>query len=194
MMIMYLIGKSELPYLGGYYYFFSAGVIFAIQKNKMTKYSIISLFISLFLCIAFSNEYSVLMINSKNVFFSTPVTIFITCLFFMFFYFLNTMYGSSLKIPGSKIAGSLTYPLYLIHAHFGYLIISKFANNHNKILIYTITISLVIIFSLLIHFFIEIKFAKVWRFIFFNTIGKVLELIDNYLQLIWNMSKSYPEL
>lgn len=98
---------------------------------------------------------------------------------FSFFIGLNSKIGSSLNIKGSRLAGDLTYPIYLIHAHFGYMFISKFAHNENRIYVYVITISIVMILAYLINHFFEKKISKVWNIVFSRSLGRAGDLIQH---------------
>ena len=49
-----LTNLSELPYLGGYFYYFSAGSLFAVLSKNKTVYTYGAILITLFFCIYFS--------------------------------------------------------------------------------------------------------------------------------------------
>ena len=55
-----------------------------------------------------------------------------------FFYFLNSEKSSKVDLPFANQVGGMTYPLYLIHAHFGYMFLNKFASNENKSIVYSL--------------------------------------------------------
>ena len=75
--------------------------------------------------------------------------------------------------------GALTYPIYLIHAHFGYMFISHFATEDNKITIYILTLFIVIFTAYMIHILVEKKYSNLWQRLFCNIIGKPIDLISS---------------
>lgn len=179
MLFALFAGYQHLPFMGGYYYFFSAGAVFAIQKNKFSACSIVSLVISFYLCIIFIASKAIELSESKNILFSMFVTCVILIIFYVFFFVLNSKIGLTIRIPGSRLAGDLTYPLYLIHAHIGYMIISKYATQNNMLIVYSILVCIIMLLSYLIHKYVEKKYFNIWNYIFSRTLGKVIDNLHN---------------
>ena len=75
-----------------------------------------------------------------------------------------------LSLPGSAFAGAITYPLYLVHAHIGYMLIDKFASEENKIGVYALVIGFVMLLAWLIHQLVEKRMAETWKAFFRYTI------------------------
>ena len=180
MLAAYITGYDHLPYLGGYFYYFAAGALFAIlQLNKSLK-NIVSMIISFILCLLYSTDKASLKSESIGVDFSVYIVGIIIFIFFVFFIFQNTKKAQLLKLPFSKTLGALTYPVYLIHAHFGYMFISKYATEENKFFIYILTISIVLSVSYFMHKVIEVRFSNVWNTLFMSTIYKVIVKIQGF--------------
>lgn len=178
LMVLALLFKQEhWVYLGGYYSYFSAGILFAIVKNKKTIVVYTSLIISLILCIMFSVGKVPELMNVRGVYYSSYLIGLIVCVFFSFFFVANSKMGSNLNLYGSKLLGALTYPIYLIHAHIGYMLISQFSPKVSKMIIYPVTITIVLLFAYFIHKIIEAKFSELWKNIFSKIIGAPI----NYL-------------
>jgi len=169
------LGKDHLPYLGGYFCYFSAGAVFAILKNKKSILPYISLVIIFSLCLEFATGKAVSMTNSKGVLYSECVIALVICAFFILFAVSNSKYGSNLKLFGSRLLGELTYPIYLIHAHFGYMFLSEFATEENKIYVYVLTVLIVIVSAFLINLIFEKKLALFWKLFFLEIVGKPIE-------------------
>jgi len=181
MLLALFLGQQHIPYLGDYYSYFAAGSIFAILKDRPSKVGIASLLISFYLCMNFSTKNAFVAPNSQEVgSFNWVVTV-VILVHFLVFCFLNSKTGSSLTLPGSKLAGSLTYPLYLIHSHFSYMIISQFSTNENKLFIYVVTFVLVLLVSYFIHVFVEKKLAKLSYRIFSYTVGTLVDILNHIL-------------
>jgi peptidoglycan/LPS O-acetylase OafA/YrhL len=174
MLAAFIMGYDYLPYLGGYFYYFSAGALFAILQSNKTLKSILSIIISFVLCVLYSTSKASLKAESTGVYFSEYIVgLIITC-FFVFFIIQNTQKAQLLNLPFSKTLGALTYPVYLIHAHFGYMFISKYATEENKVFIYFLTISIVLSVSFFMHRIIEIKLFNVWKKLFMSTLYEVI--------------------
>lgn len=165
-----MFGFQSKPYLGGYYYYFSAGALFALLADKFDRRALFSLMVVYVLCVYFSVSKVDRLINTKGVEYSALVIGVIVTSFFVLLAYQNSKKGQLLSIPMSRLAGSLTYPIYLIHAHFGYMFISQFATEDNKFSIYLLTLFIVIIVSMFIHFIIEKKLAFLWDKIFYHII------------------------
>ncbi len=117
---------------------------------------------------------------SKRVIYSGEIITTIIIMFFALFTFINSNFGSNLKLPGSKLAGSLTYPVYLIHAHFGYMLISTFATEQNKLTVYFASIVIVLALAYLIHLIAEKRMANFWHQIFQRSVGVAGNFLHNH--------------
>lgn len=175
-------GKDNIIYLGGYFCYFSAGIILAIFKDKKSLLHYFSLILIAYLCITFSTDKAYELSQARNISYSKTIISFIISLFFIFFIFVTTKTGANLKLRGSKLLGGLTYPVYLIHAHFGYMFISQYATDNNKTIIYALTITIVISVSYAIHVFIEKRYFYFWKNLFVLAIGKPIETINNKIR------------
>ncbi|MCL1476072.1 MAG: acyltransferase [Marinobacter sp.] len=169
---------QDLPLMGSYFYYFSAGAIFAVLKEKFDWRAVFSLFLIYILCLNFSISNVEQSADSKEVEYSFMVIGLIVTFFFLLFGYQNTQKAQLLKLPLSKIAGALTYPVYLIHAHFGYMFISQFATEENKVFVYILTISIVLAVSLLIHKVVEEYFAAVWKGVFGFVLSRPLDYVQ----------------
>ncbi|WP_091230770.1 acyltransferase [Microbacterium sp. 3J1] len=85
---------------------------------------------------------------------------------------------SALRLPGSRLAGQLTYPLYLLHAYIGYLLISAFADEQNKVIVTLLVIGFVALLAYALHVVVERWMRPVWYPFFDRTIGRLTALAD----------------
>jgi len=83
--------------------------------------------------------------------------------------FLTIPAVARLQIPGSFYLGALTYPLYLLHAHIGYMVLSHTATPENKYAALVGTVALIITLAITAQFFIDrwikeyaSRFARRW--------------------------------
>lgn len=177
MLLAYFTGLQNLPFLGSYYYYFAAGALFAAQKDKPSLIGWGSLLLCFCFCVRFSLNKAAGIFSDQHMAYTPAVINALVVVYFLFFFALNTKAGSAMKIPGSRLMGGLTYPLYLVHAHFGYLFISRFGTDENRWFIYPLTISLSLSVAYLTHQFVEKKYAAQWHLLFSCTLGKGIEVV-----------------
>ena len=126
---------------------------------------------ALYLCIDVSMREALEKAVSIGVTFSPLVAAMAVALFFGFFSLLNTRRGAAMRVPGAHWLGAVSYPLYLVHAHIGYMLLSRFATDDNKALVYPLVVTLVLGIALAIHLFVERAWARRWRALFTATVG-----------------------
>ena len=187
----FFLNMEHLPYLGGYYYYFSAGALFAILKEKRNFYTIFPLLLILGLCVTFSLGVAEVKTLKQGTVYSAPIIAGIVSTFFVFFLLQNNVQVQSLRLPLSNTLGALTYPVYLIHAHFGYMFISQFATEKNKQFIYLLTVLIVISTAFIMHKLIELRLSSLWKWLFKSTLGQVITVIDNFPKKLKIAYKSY---
>jgi peptidoglycan/LPS O-acetylase OafA/YrhL len=166
-----LTGFSELPYMGGYYCYFAAGCLFALRRQNPTRLSLAALLLCFYLCLTTTIERASLIEMANGVHYADTLIAVVITSFFVFFTFINSAFGSRIRLPGSRWAGALTYPLYLIHAHVGYMLLNRFATEDNKLWVSALCLIFVLLASYLIHLFAELKPATFWQQLFSRTLG-----------------------
>ncbi|CAM3814871.1 acyltransferase [Pontibacter korlensis] len=176
-----LAGLGEVPYLGGMFTYFAAGAIFAIAREKRTVEVIVPLLVAFVYCVYYSSGQAAYLTRDKGVEYSALVIGLIISLFFLFFVALISKRGTELKLPKSTLLGGLTYPVYLIHNHFGYMVISQYATEKNKAFVYTVTFAIVVAVAYLMHYVIELKYGKTWTSLAWYVIGRPIEAINYHL-------------
>lgn len=162
---------TYFPIFGGYYSYFAAGALLAMLKEKNTNWTVLALLVSLANCLAFSAYRGIKIVPGYE--FSPAVVIAFITAFFMFFLAANTSRGLSIPLPHAKLLGALTYPIYLIHAHFGYMLISRFATPENNILVVAAVMIAVGAIAYAIHLGVEVRYANAWRLHAEATVGRI---------------------
>lgn len=180
----FALGLQNTPYLGGYYYYFSAGAIFAILSYKFSWRAAFSLLTTYSLCMHYSTGKTHHLTESTGIEYSSVAIGLIVSLFFIIFLYQNSKTGLSLRLPMSRTVGALTYPIYLIHAHFGYMFLSEFATDDNIMTVYSLLITLVLVTSLTIHIVIEKHLHHVWKKLFNFVLGRPFSLAQKALSRI----------
>jgi len=176
------ISLTEIPWISNpgllfshYYYYFAAGGLFAILSEKRSVLPIVSLALAFIMCLWKTSES-----------FSDLPTVIIVSSFYIFFTACNLPSIRKLKLPFSRFCGAITYPLYLIHAHFGYMMINKFANDQNKWVVYSLVVIAVFSIAWTINFFIENRMAKLWDRLFVSIVENPIKYAGNQFILISN--------
>lgn len=172
--IISVLAQSEaLPVFHGYYSYFIAGALFAVIKEASPKMKgpVIALTIAMFVVcclVSLDNAQKSALIRSVDY----PPTIILSFVSLFFLAFIAADYTrlGQVSLPGSKFAGAITYPLYLVHAHIGYMLIDKFATEQNKLLVYFLVIGFVMLLAWLIHQLVEKRMSNLWKAFFSYTI------------------------
>lgn len=173
-------GISGVEYLGSYYVYFATGAMFAIvSSGSRSTLSLLSLGLAIALCFQHAVGGAEEMSQAKGVEYSGAVIAIIVAAMMAFFAALVVPAVRKIELPASQLASDLTYPLYLIHAHAGYMVISTFANEQNKWLVYTITIALALTSALAIHTLVERAPKAFWYRAADSTVGAAVGFIEN---------------
>ncbi len=174
----HLAGKWYWPYLGNYFCFFSGGCLLAlVSRDGYRLANIAGLEVALFLCIDYSAGKAAELSASKGVEYSEMTIGALVVLMFGFFMLLNTARGATLRLPAARYLGSLTYPLYLVHAHIGYMLISALAGRMPVALAYLIAIAVVLGLATGIHRWVERGAAEFWTDLFTRWVGNPVDAL-----------------
>lgn len=143
---------DDLPLSGGYYAYFASGSLFALAQQRRVNIMIwFNLAISSIVCFHFSLSNAVSMSAKSNHFFSPFVVAFIISVMFLFFLCLRFCHSRGVDSPFSRTLGAVTYPLYLLHAHLGFMLLSSYADESNKWVAYACTALLVALLAYFVH-------------------------------------------
>ena len=113
-------GLNSIPYLGSYFYYFAAGSLFALLRERTHWLTIVSLALTFTMCVSLSMDDATLS-TQEGIYLSRNIVAGVVVVIFLFFFLQNTQRLQNFKLPLSKTLGALTYPVYLIHANFGYV-------------------------------------------------------------------------
>lgn len=178
--VAWLTGRSHLPLMDGHYSFFAAGALFAMLGSNRKPWVLFSLAVAYLMCWTVTAGSAFELGADRGVPYSALVLTVITTAMFAFFALLLMARVASIELPGSRMAGALTYPLYLVHAHFGYMVLSKFGTDANRWLVYPLTFAMALGVAWLIHTCVERRFDKFW-FRLFNTLGTPVDALSKRL-------------
>lgn len=170
MVMLYLtMAAPELtgaaPLLGSYFIWFAAGAIIAsIAESGWSAYRAAGL-LATFLPIT-SLELTVTTVLKVAIFLAVLITV--------------IPQVRNLRLPGSRTAGALTYPVYLLHAHIGYMLLDRFATESNKWLAYAAITALVLVLAYALHVTVERHPAsrRFWAWAAGATLGRFVDLLQ----------------
>jgi peptidoglycan/LPS O-acetylase OafA/YrhL len=174
--------KLNLPLLAGYYSYFAAGCVLAILKERRYgRVAWLALALSLANCLMFSARRGLRVIGDYH--FSAWIVALAVLGFFVFFLLLNTRAGERVEIPSARLLGGLTYPLYLVHAHIGYMLMSHFSSDANRWYSVPLIFAVVLLVALAIHLLVEKSLHGYWRALFRRTVGHFVGWIQTKIPL-----------
>jgi len=193
MLVVGLVAPSigGLPYLGGFYAFFAGGAILAsIQKRGLSPLRAIGLAASISTAIVFVHRNNLLFNQTSSSDRIVGIPESITATLFVLVGLMLIPAVAAWRLPFSKPLSDLTYPIYLIHAHIGYVVLNQLATPANQVLVYFLMFIGLIAAATLLHRTIEVQLKTVWFVLFDGLIGRPLRWIG---QLDASQSRSKPQ-
>lgn len=162
---------ANTPFLGGYFGYFAAGaVIAAIAESGWSVYRAAGLVAAYVTVLPYHD---------------LVLTVLTTVLFAVM---LGTLVPAvrNWRLPGSATAGALTYPLYLVHAHIGYMLLTRFATEENKWIVYPVIVAFVLSLAYLLHVTVEKnpRARRFWKRLLDGTVGALTGLVQSAIDLV----------
>ena len=152
-----------------YFSFFVIGAMFALLKNKHIKKSIAFATLVIAACAGFYQMYQAGIAKDNNIL----IVGLIYAAMLSFFTLLNIDRFRSISLPRAQDVGGMTYPIYLIHAHFGYMTLNQFATPENQTLVYALLLIVVVSLSWMLWYVVEVWQANFWHKFFSFTVKPV---------------------
>jgi peptidoglycan/LPS O-acetylase OafA/YrhL len=171
---------TTIPFMGTLYGFFAAGAIIStIQRRGWHWWQSLGLAATLYVVVAYTIR-DVAKINTESRPFeqSLPITLAIVCSFYLLLLVQIIPIVSTWRIPRSALLGSLTYPVYLIHAHFGYMFLNQLADDSNRWVLYPLTLAVVVVLAYALHVFVERRPKKMWFRLFDVLAGTPIRWVE----------------
>lgn len=170
------------PLIGGLFSFFAAGAIIStIQRRGWQWWQVFGLLASFYAAIRYVIA-DVERLNAATGPFeqSTLTTCLIVTAFFVVMIVQALPPVRSWRLPRSRLVGSLTYPLYLLHAHLAFIFFNHFSNDGNKWLLYALALALVLVVSYGLHMLVEVKAKRLWRRFFDTLVGSPIRQLEGF--------------
>ncbi|MCP4323700.1 MAG: acyltransferase [Alteromonadales bacterium] len=146
------------PHWSGY---FAAGCLFyLVRRDGLNLYLGLLLTLAFFYIIKQSTLFGQLMSSWFQITFDTTVIALINAIFFGLFMSTALYKENPLRKRWCYYLGILTYPIYLVHQHLGYIIFNQLGTSENIATLVGITVVVMAILAFLIHRFVEIRLAN----------------------------------
>jgi len=167
-----------VPLLGGYFTYFASGCLFAYAYRDGFKLRTIAALCALaYTAVQFGLAKSAAIEASHHVLYSQTLVSIIIISFYVLFALFKMPSLSAIKLPRAQLFGGLTYPLYLSHAHLGYMVFNRFGDQQNQWILVLLMVCVSISLAYLVHTRIEhgCKDFSMWALD--STIGKIVRAV-----------------
>jgi peptidoglycan/LPS O-acetylase OafA/YrhL len=174
---LFLPRIAELPLAGDLFSLFAGGAIIAmIARSGWTVLRAVGLIASIIAGVVATIREVALGSDPDSV---DPVVLaVVVVLLFALVYVLTRPKVAAVPVPGTRLLGALTYPLYLTHAIFGYALLELWVDADSIWPGTMLALAVVLAVSAAIHFVVERAGARLWRSLFsvvFWPVAKVEE-------------------
>lgn len=169
-----------LPYVGGYFALFAAGALIAeVEHGGLTWLRGIGLVASAVVAVRFSTRLAGYVTRTEGVQYSSGIIAAVLLVFVAVMLCLNLEMVRQLKLPGAALAGALTYPLYLVHANVGYILLTHFGSEERKWVAYSCVFAAVVGSAVVINVMVERRMKVFWFGLFNSTVGRIAEAVES---------------
>lgn len=167
---------NRIDFLGNFYLLFAAGsIIAAIRASGWTVLRCAGLAAAFASSIPFEISRAQGIASKLDITLDSGVVAASVVVFFALMLLTAIPTVSNFELPGSGTLGALTYPVYLIHAHIGYILLQRFATEDNKWWIYVAVFVAVLVASYAIHRIVERGLRKQWFQLFDGSLGRLVD-------------------
>lgn len=185
-----VLGLSNLPLLGGYFCFFALGSCFAALGTRPAWLSAGLIALCTALCMDFAVLQAAELGLLRGVVYPPTVIAILVALMVGFFCLLTLTGLQRVRLPGAGLLGGLTYPLYVIHAHFGYMMLTAFATEAHKGWAVAAAMGLSIAVAVILHVLVEHLPATFLKRLVWRTLGQPTDRAVGRLRLLRTASRS----
>lgn len=177
---------STVPLLGGLFSFFAAGAIIStIRRDGWDWWQALGLVASLFVAL---DDQVKAVARSNAAQGPYPQSTTLTCVIITGFFLLLLLQihprVTAWRLPKSETLGALTYPIYLLHAHLGFIFFNHLANDANKWWMYSAALTTLLVVSLMLHILIEKKMKRWWTRFFDVLVGAPVRSLERALDKV----------
>lgn len=173
---------GRVDFLGNFYLLFAAGAVMAsVRAAGWTPLRAVGLAAAAAAAVPFELDRAAGIAEKLGTHLEPAVIVTAVVVFFTSILITTFPRVSGLNLPASKLAGALTYPLYLVHAHIGYILLERFASEENKWWIYGIVFVVVLLLAYAIHQIVEVRPHRFWIAVFEASLGRFTGAVENFV-------------
>jgi len=183
--LWHLTPYRGVPILGDNYVWFLIGsIIYLITSGANPAYNILLLLAASAVALFEVGSASVRLSESRNCYYSPGIIVAASTFFILLFALLANSRWRLCRLPLARQMGLITYPLYLLHAYCGYIILSRFGTESAK-LEQTIGVALcMILSSTAVVYLFEVPTRKYWKQLIERTTDRPFEIMDQTISLL----------
>ncbi|AGW40362.1 acetyltransferase [Leifsonia xyli subsp. cynodontis DSM 46306] len=173
---LFLPRIAGLPLLGGLFELFAGGALIAmIARTGWTPLRAVALGAS----VVGSAAATVRRAQESDPGTVDPVVlVLVVAALYALVFVLTTSRVAAWHIPGSRLAGGLTYPIYLCHAVFGFALLNAFGSSDAPWAGYGIALAAVLAVAAGVHLGVERAAAPIWRRLFAVTLAAPIRALQ----------------
>lgn len=175
-----LVLKIHLPFSNGYYGYFAAGACFYMVQQHATWLGVFALSISCVSAWLFSIDHASITFTGRPQGVSLQVVSCIVWAMFIFFSALASGFVPQMNGKLTRALGGVSYPLYLLHAHIGFAVISLCALRIGQAMALAVAAALVLMLSTVVHLWFEKYLSSTWGRFFAYTVEPLLVKLDHH--------------
>ncbi|NUU16964.1 acyltransferase [Cellulomonas humilata] len=161
--VLVLHVPDSTPLLGGYFALFAAGAIIAeVQRDGWTAWRTVGLVAAYVASAVTATRHIQDLARELETSFNQAFVAASMLLIFGSLLLLAIPAVRDVRLPAAVALGALTYPLYLIHAHIGYIALTHFARPASRAAAYIGIIAAVVAVAWVIHRVVERRPRSAW--------------------------------
>ncbi|WP_432221907.1 acyltransferase family protein [Flavobacterium sp. TMP13] len=158
--------SNIFPHWGGY---FATGCVFyLIRRDGLNIYRGILMLLSLVFIIKQSILFGSMMASWFSIEFNPVVIVAMNTIFFAIFSLIALKETNLFRYEKFQMFGVLTYPLYLIHQNFGYILFNTLGEYLNKYVLLFLNLSVMLIIASLINYYVEKRITPLLKQLLFK--------------------------
>jgi len=169
---------NKLPFAGGLYAYFAVGAILAEVRHdsRYTSIRLLGLSSGTIVIALGSQERAKVVSDIINMEISPRVVTTVVLLWVTLIAAMLFPAVSKARLPGSRMLGALTYPVYLLHAVLGYILMSFVITDGNRWLVYPGVFLIILALAAAMN---RVERMPVWKHIFSSAVGRPVALIES---------------
>jgi peptidoglycan/LPS O-acetylase OafA/YrhL len=176
---------GELPLLGGFYSFFAGGaVLSSVWRTGWSPFRALGLTAAITAGVLYTLRALPSLSEARGTEYDPIATSAIIVAIYALLALTIVRPGQAVVLRGDAVVGALTYPLYLLHAHVGYMLLTAIATPENQVFAYVTAMGVILAASWCLHRWVEIAGGPMWTSLFERLVGGPIDVVTRLLRLL----------